>query len=198
MASGLNDILFPVAHAASPPSSQPQKASKLRKGSYLGRYKVTFYWLVEESQYEGKKNCPLYTTDGRLIGRFTQQFIRDFRIESCALLNDGRIISYMKRRDRCEVVDAPIGTNGFTLTDLKSVAVDPSLITVGSRLYIPDADDVPIGSNTYHDGVFQAHDIGSAVKGQHLDVYLGLKSNMDYFRSTSLCRGGDVDVYLLQ
>ena len=196
VASGLNGLLLSSAQAS--PLPQPQKTCQLRKGSYLGRFKVTFYWLVEESSYEGKKTCPLYTTDGRLIGRFTPQFMRDFRTEACALLSDGRIISYMKRRDRCEVVETPVGANGYTLTELKSVAVDPSLINVGSTLYIPDADDMPVGNNLFHDGVFRAHDIGSAVKGQHLDVYLGLKSNMDYFRSTSLCRGGEVDVYLLQ
>jgi 3D (Asp-Asp-Asp) domain-containing protein len=196
MDSGFNDILLNSAYALPPP--QPAKPSQLRKGSYLGRFKVTFYWLVEEDAYSGEKSCPLYTTDGRVLGRFTPQFVRDFRTESCALLSDGRIISYIKRANCCQVVDVPVGANGFSLVELKSVAVDPAVIPVGSTIYIPEAEDAPLSNGTFHNGVFRAHDVGSAIKGDRIDVYLGLKSNMDSFHSTELCRSGEVDVYLLQ
>ena len=45
-----------------------------------------------------------------------------------------------------------------------------------------------------------ANSIGEAIaiKGNRIDVYLGPKSNMDLFRSTAMCRSGDVEVYLLQ
>jgi 3D (Asp-Asp-Asp) domain-containing protein len=81
---------------------------------------------------------------------------------------------------------------------MKSVAVDPSIIPVGSILYIPQAEDAPLGNGLVHNGIFRAHDIGSAIKGKRIDVYVGLKTNMDCFRSTSLCSPGYVDVYLLQ
>lgn len=173
-------------------------AYSLRKAQDLGQFRVTFYWLVEEDNYEGKKTCPLYGSDGRLVGRFTPQFVKDFQTESCAMLSDGRIISYSKRANHCQVVDMPIGANGYTLTELRSVAVDPSVIPIGSTIFIRDAADVPIGDSLVHDGVFYAQDVGSAIKGNHIDVYLGPKSNMDLFRSTAMCRTGDVEVYLLQ
>jgi 3D (Asp-Asp-Asp) domain-containing protein len=170
----------------------------LRNPQNLGHFRITFYWLVEEDDYQGKKTNPLYAPDGRLVGRFTSKFIHDFRIESCALLSDGRVISYLKKANRCQVVDAPIGANGYSLTELRSVAVDPSVIPPGSRLYIKDAADVRLGDSLIHDGIFYAHDVGSAIKGNRIDVYLGPKSNMDLFRSTALCHSGDVEVYLLQ
>jgi len=173
-------------------------AYSLRKAQELGQFKVTFYWLVEEDNYQGNKTNPLYTPDGKLVGRFTSQFIKDFQIESCAMLSDGRVISYLKRSNRCQVVDLPIGANGYTLTELKSVAVDPSVIPIGSAIFIKDAADVPISDSLVHDGIFYAQDVGSAIKGNRIDVYLGPKSNMDLFRSTAMCRSGDVDVYLLQ
>jgi 3D (Asp-Asp-Asp) domain-containing protein len=205
VAEGLSGVLIQSAFAnpevvqgpavrSSLPTSKPQ----LRKAAYLGKFRVTFYWLVEEESYAGRRSSPLYTEDGKPLGSYTSQFVKDFRTESCALLQDGRIISYLKRSNRCTVVDAPIGINGFTLTELKSIAVDPSIIPVGSTVYIPEAADVPIGSNCFHDGIFKAHDVGSAIKGERIDVYLGLKANMDYFRSTALCNSGYVSVYLLQ
>ena len=88
--------------------------------------------------------------------------------------------------------------SGYNLTELRSVAVDPTVIPIGSRLYIKDAADIPLGDSLMHDGIFAANDVGSAIKGNRIDVYLGLKSNMDLFRSTAMCRSGDVEVYLLQ
>jgi 3D (Asp-Asp-Asp) domain-containing protein len=196
----------PAGVLSSSPKTKPVRADithagsdgKIRKGVYAGKFRVTFYWMVEEDQYAGSANAPLYTADGKEIGRFTPQFVKDFRVESCALLRNGTIISYLKQADRCSVVESPIGANGFSLTALKSIAVDPSIIPVGSTLYIPQAEAVMVNDGKMHDGVFRAHDIGGAIKGNRIDVYVGVKSNMSYFSSTSLCRPGYVDVYLLQ
>lgn len=192
-------LTLPPLQATSPAVSSPSLAvPSWRKAVDLGQFKVTFYWLVEEDAYSGRKTSPLYGTDGKLVGRFTPQFVRDFRTESCAQLGDGTIISYMKRANRCQVVDEPIGVNGFTLKELKSVAVDPSVIPVGSRLYIPEAEGVTFSDSSCHNGVFYAHDIGGAIKGNRIDIYLGPKSNLDFFRSTALYGPGYVRVYLLQ
>ena len=177
---------------------RPGPDGRIRKGTYVGQFKVTFYWMVEEEQYPGPANTPLYTPDGKLLGKFTPEFVRDFRVESCARLRDGRTISYLKQANRCKVVDLPVGANGYSLSELKSIAVDPSIIPVGSTLYIPQAEDVMLKDGRVHNGIFRAHDIGSAIKGKRIDVYVGFKSNMSYFSSTPLCSPGYVDVYLLQ
>jgi len=183
---------------SSPSAVSNSPAYSLRKAQDLGQFRVRFYWLVEEECYQGKKTCPLYTPKGELVGRFTNQFVKDFQTESAALLSDGRMVSYLKRTNRCQIVDVPIGANGYTLTELKSVAVDPSVIPIGSAIYIKDAANVPVSDSLVHDGIFYAQDVGSAIKGNRIDVYLGPKSNMDLFRSTAMCRTGDVEVYLLQ
>ncbi|MEO0108359.1 MAG: 3D domain-containing protein [candidate division WOR-3 bacterium] len=198
LSAAVDRQVVPSAGAALGTAPKTTQTFQLRKGRYLGKFKVTFYWMVEEEAYEGKKTTPLYTANGQKVGMFTPEFVRDFRTESCALLKDGRVISYLKRSNRCTVVDVPIGTGGHTLQELKSVAVDPDVIPLGSTIYIPEADDVPLGNSRFHDGVFKAHDIGGLIKGDRIDVYLGLRSNMDFFRSTPLCRPGYVDVYLLQ
>lgn len=74
------------------------------------------------------------------------------------------------------------GCSGITKTgvnlnahpDQKVVAVDPSLIPLGSTLYVPGY------------GKAIAADIGSAIKGAHIDVYLQNKQDAKNWGSQSL------------
>jgi 3D (Asp-Asp-Asp) domain-containing protein len=168
----------------------------LTKERRLGRFRVTFYWLVEEDKYAGDRTSPLYTLSGELLGYFPARFVRDFRMESCALLRDGRMISDPRAGNRCRVVDVPIGCRGFTLCALKSAAVDPTIIPIGAELYVPAVDGTPLGSDARHDGLLYAHDVGGLIKGKHIDIYVGPRSNLELFESTSLCRSGRAEVYL--
>ena len=52
------------------------------------------------------------------------------------------------------------------LTFNESVAVDPSLIPLGSKIYIPAYKRISGGSGWYY-----ADDTGGAINGRHLDVY---------------------------
>ena len=166
------------------------------KGRRLGRFRVTFYWLVEEDKYAGDRTAPLYTLRGELLGYFPARFVRDFRMESCALLREGRMISDPRAGNRCRVVGAPIGCHGFTLSALQSVAVDPTIVPIGAELYIPAANGVSLGGDACHDGLFYAHDVGGLIKGKRIDIYVGPRSNLELFESTSLCRSGRAEVYL--
>ena len=47
----------------------------------------------------------------------------------------------------------------------QSIAVDPSVIPLGSRVYIPAY------RHDGHGGWFSAHDTGGAILGRHVDVY---------------------------
>jgi 3D (Asp-Asp-Asp) domain-containing protein len=179
------------------PTGKSQAKLSPVKGHLLGSFRVTFYWLVEEDAYPGKGTCPLYTRRGELLGRFPDRFVRDFRMESCALLRDGRMISNWEAGNRCQVVDAPLGVDGLALDAFKSVAVDPSIVPMGAKLYIPEADGASLGGNAYHNGLFYVRDVGGLIRGKRIDIYLGTKSNMGSFASTSLCRSGRTEVYLM-
>ncbi|MEO0090748.1 MAG: 3D domain-containing protein [candidate division WOR-3 bacterium] len=173
------------------------KAPPLKQGRYLGKFKVSFYWIVKEEDYKGKRNIPLYLDDGKLLGYFPASFVRDLKIESCAQLRDGRIISYLKKKNRVKVVDRPLGC-GFKLTPLKSIACDPEFIKLGSLLYIPNIFGLKINANETHNGLFYAHDIGSEIKGRKIDIFLGYKENHHTFRLAGIKHGTEVDVYLLE
>ena len=70
------------------------------------------------------------------------------------------------------------GANGNQLVPYRTIAVDRSLIPIGSVVYIPAARGVtvtlPSGDRAVHDGYFYAGDVGSAIKGNHIDVFLGI------------------------
>lgn len=69
------------------------------------------------------------------------------------------------------------GANGNQLVPYRTIAVDRTLIPIGSVVYIPAARGVtvtlPSGDRAVHDGYFYAGDVGSAIKGNHIDVFLG-------------------------
>jgi 3D (Asp-Asp-Asp) domain-containing protein len=166
-------------------------------GRYLGRFRVTYYWVVEEVDFPASTSVPIYDPRGQLIGRFSSAFVRAFKTESAARLRDGRKMSYLKRRNRAEVVDEFLGNGGHTLVELKSVAVDPRVIPLGSRLYVPQAGGVVV-NGTQLSGLFYAHDIGGAIKGKRLDIFLGSRENMEAFSAAGMGSSSSVDVYLLE
>jgi 3D (Asp-Asp-Asp) domain-containing protein len=166
-------------------------------GRYMGRFKVTFYWAVEEVDYPDSKASALYLADGSLLGRFSSAFIKAFKIEAAAQLRDGRMISYLKMANRAMLVDRYLGCGGHTLTAMKSIAVDPRLIPLGSVVYVPQAEGITVDGQVLN-GVFYAHDIGSAIKGKHIDVFIGRKKYMDDFSSAGMGSSGSVDVYVLE
>jgi len=174
-----------------------QDSTGTPRGRYLGRFKVTYYWAVEETKYPTSRSSPIYLADGQLLGRFSAAFVKAFRVEAAACLKDGRRISYLKKANRAKVVDKFLGCGGHTLTELKSIAVDPRLIPLGSVVYIPQAENVSIEGQTLG-GVFYAHDVGSAIKGKHIDIFVGRKQNMDAFTSAGMGSASGVDVYVLE
>ncbi|MBM3330354.1 hypothetical protein FJY68_00725 [candidate division WOR-3 bacterium] len=174
-----------------------QDSTGTPRGRYLGRFKVTYYWAVEEAEYPTSRSSPLYLADGQLLGRFSSAFVRAFRLEAAAQLRDGRRISYLKRANRAKVVDRFLGSGGHKLTELKSIAVDPRLIPLGSVVYIPQAENVSIDDHTLG-GVFYAQDVGSAIRGKHIDIFVGRKQNMDAFASAGMGSASGVDVYILE
>ncbi len=170
---------------------------EVRTARYLGKFKITYYWVVDEKDYPKSRTIPLYTQDGALLGRFSPSFVKDFKTESAARLRDGTCISYLKRQNRVQVVKRFLGHGGYTLTELKSIAVDPKVIPIGSMIYIPQAENVVVDGKRLN-GIFYAHDIGSAVDGKHIDIFIGKKSNMAAFASAGLKSSGSVDVYILE
>jgi 3D (Asp-Asp-Asp) domain-containing protein len=77
------------------------------------------------------------------------------------------------------------GAGGFILVPYRTIAVDRTFIPLGSVIYIPAARGkkftLPSGQAATHDGYFLAADVGGAIVGEHIDVFLGVETSIGQF-----------------
>jgi 3D (Asp-Asp-Asp) domain-containing protein len=146
---------------------------------YLGRYKVTFYWVVQEADKAGERTESIFDMQGRSLGKFSKRFVRALKMEGSAVTNDGRVLNVSGRKDgtmRFQVVSAPygLGSRNNPLVPFRSIATDPKVIPYGTVLYIPKAVGAKLPDGSTHDGYFMAADCGGGIKGLRLDLFTGL------------------------
>ena len=68
------------------------------------------------------------------------------------------------------------GVKLWPLTPYKSIAVDPKFIPYGSKIFIPALKGTKYpfeGKTLTHDGYMIAQDTGGAIKGDHIDFFIG-------------------------
>lgn len=168
-------------------------ASKLKSGGrVLGTFKNTYYDFPSESDFEGEP-VRLMNAACTPIASVPRTFYESVCVQGSGTLKGGGTVSFAKRDCRCaaecprtgqhicfDLLDKQQfpwgrGAMGKGITPFVTVAVDSSVIPLGTSLYIPEYDGIardPSGF-TKHDGCFVAEDRGLAVKGQHVDVFTG-------------------------
>jgi 3D (Asp-Asp-Asp) domain-containing protein len=76
--------------------------------------------------------------------------------------------------------------NQYILSPFRTLATDANFIKPGTILYIPSARGtslkLPNGKMVTHDGYFFAGDKGGAIKGNHIDVFIGTDLDAPYFK----------------
>lgn len=165
-------FIAPAASVAAPPAAAAP-------GPKVGRASLSFYWIIDESapQYRGKNDALLRDVHGRVIARTTRKFRRALVLEGSGWLRDGRAVSYECKSDgehRFRVGKEKCGfaVSGCALVPYRTVAVDPHVIKLGSKLYIPQLKGTRLPDGTIHDGVFTAADRGH-FRGKHVDLFVG-------------------------
>lgn len=77
------------------------------------------------------------------------------------------------------------GLDDYILSPYRTLATDVSYIKPGTAFYIPKARGakitLPNGRVITHDGYFFAADKGGAIKGNHVDVYIGVSKKATFF-----------------
>ena len=70
------------------------------------------------------------------------------------------------------------GVLNYKLIPFRTMAVDKSIIPYGTVIFIPNVKGklfiLPNGLEVIHDGYFFAGDTGSAIKGNHIDIFTGI------------------------
>jgi 3D (Asp-Asp-Asp) domain-containing protein len=163
-------------------------------GTVLGTFKNTYYDFPNEGDFAGE-SVPLMNAQCKAIVNVPRPFYESVCVQGSGTLKAGGTVSFAKRDCACaaecprtgqhicfDLLDKAQfpwgrGAMGRAITPLVTVAVDSSIIPLGTPLYIPEYDGVArdaSGSAT-HDGCFMAEDRGLAVKGQHVDVFTGYR-----------------------
>lgn len=135
----------------------------------LGAFKLTAYVLAQESEFPA---TPTVKDPCGLTGTFRETFLfqtskspRGVKMQGSGMSLGGDIIHYAG--DDCfEVLDCPQTKSGTCATSGRTVAVDKSVIKLGSELIIEDV------------GKRVAEDTGGKIKGSHIDIYYGTDITM--------------------
>lgn len=145
----------------------------------VGRVIVTYYWLIDESslRYRGPRTSVLRDAHGKVIARTSWWFRHDLRMEGSGRLRDGRVVTYLREiggESRYRVTSSAFGDGigKCPLVPYRTIAVDPRLISLGAKVYIPELKGTVLPDGTTHDGMFIAND-RAPFRGMHIDVFTG-------------------------
>ena len=199
-----------VAEHISPSETESQILGPKKK-TLIGDLKPTFYWVALEKADVKKKELPLYDINGNLLIMVTKSFFAGLSMEGTGRLLDGRLINFHARVDRpdgskevrwrwCDPNIAPFGygLDDRVLKPFKSVAVDPSVIPMDSKIYIPAAIGARLPDGTKHNGYFDAIDIGSAIINQRIDIFTSFGDQSSVFTDVGMQSMRAVQVYLVE
>ena len=154
----------------------------------------TYYYRASEAEYPGAATVTLNDASCRPIARVGEAFARALCVEGSGRLADGRVLNTAGRcpcalpcangarvcwnelaRDR---YPWGLGNRDNALEPFVSWATDPAVIPSRTVVYAPEWDGVAIprvgelGGFT-HDGCFRADDVGGAIDGDHVDIFVG-------------------------
>lgn len=153
----------------------PQAVGAMEK---IGRVRITFYWIVDESDaaYQKAPTAAIKDIRGRVLARTSARFRRHLLLEGSGKLRDGRVVTYQKHvsgEARFRVTKHPYGAayGRCPLVPYRTIAVDPKFVKLGTRVYIPELEGTELPDGTVHDGIFFAHDRSAFVRGAHIDIF---------------------------
>jgi 3D (Asp-Asp-Asp) domain-containing protein len=165
----------PVDPPTSPPPSSAPSCDP------LGSFKLTYYYIAVQSDYSGAADTAMYARDGSVLATMPLKFVKASRLEGTGKLSDGRALNWAGKCAYSEygcftVLDSKYsngrGASGRGLSPYKSIAVDPSVVPLGTRVYIPELAGKTMPDGSVHDGWVQADDTGGAILGNHIDFFV--------------------------
>jgi len=144
---------------------------------------LTFYWVAVRPAGDPDE-VSILDCDGRLLTRASNEFRAEVSMERTARarLDSGELITFNDvggcyRRIDSKKYPWGIGVDSLALQPFRSIAVDPKHFTIGRWYYAKQLDGVmmPAPAPQRHDGCVRAVDEGSAIRGRHVDFFVGDK-----------------------
>lgn len=152
-------------------------------------FRNTYYDFPAEGT--GAKDATIYDASCKAIAAVPRDFHDRVCVQGSGRLASGRTVSFAKRGCECadicprtghkicfEALDPQKfphgrGATGKPITPLRTIAVDSSVIPLGTPVYIAEFAGLPRPDGTKHDGCFLAEDRGVRVIGRQIDVFTG-------------------------
>jgi len=149
----------------------------------------TYYDFPAEP--DERADTPLYDVRCQKIADVARVFHDRVCVQGSGRLASGQTVSFASRDCPCaeecprtgqricfEALDprrfpSGRGARGQAITPLRTVAVDPAVIPLGTALFIPELAGLPQHDGSLHDGCFLAEDQGLLIKGKRIDVFAG-------------------------
>jgi two-component system, NtrC family, sensor histidine kinase HydH len=178
--------------APSPPSAATAVTLDESANASAERYRNTYYDFPAD--LEGAKaavTAQIFDARCAPISTVSKIFHDAVCVQGSGKLSTGETVSFARRDCDCaaecprtgqricfEKLDPKRfphgrGARGTAITPLRSVAVDPEVVPLGTALYIPEYQGLRGPDGKTHDGCFLAEDRGLKVKGHHVDIFTG-------------------------
>jgi len=171
-------------------------------GRVLGTFRNTYYDFPSERDFHGNA-VTIFDAQCKALDNVPRPFFEHLCVQGSGLLSSGATVSFNRRGcecaetcprtgekicfDRLDISKYPWGrgATGRAITPLWTVAVDPSIIALGTVMYIPEYEGLPrdLEHHSRHDGCFLAEDRGKNVLGRQIDVFTGQSVITDLWNS---------------
>lgn len=204
------------AHSAEPEDPESEltgvRTPAPARGRPIGTFRNTYYSFPSESDFHGTA-VALYDATCQLIANVPDAFHDTLCVQGSGRLASQRTVSFAKRDCACarvcprtnqricyEALDParyPWGRGAANrpIYPMRTVAVDSSVIPLGTALYIPAYVGLPAPDGGSHTGCFVAEDRGLHVAGQQIDLFAGSESMLrDWNRRVPT--GAGVEVFV--
>jgi 3D (Asp-Asp-Asp) domain-containing protein len=204
------------AVAAPAPAPAPAPDADAAPDGLMGKFRLTRYYVADEDDMKvvlasGRGGVTLYDDRGcKAIATVGRRFAEILDVQGTGRLRDGRVVNVSKT---CRCGHSPcyramgdgakwgMSATSRPLQPFRTVAVDPSVVKLGSVLYIAELDGLTMPGRApwggfVHDGCVVASDRGGGIDGKHLDFFVGrfeYKKALDTRRklkSVTVHRGG--------
>jgi 3D (Asp-Asp-Asp) domain-containing protein len=152
-------------------------------------FRNTYYDFPRDQA--GAADATLFDASCGQLARVTQRFHDQVCVQGSGRLTSGDTVSFAKRDCACAAVCPRTGQHicferldpkrfphgrgaaGRPITPLRTVAVDASVIPLGTPLYVAEYAGLARPDGSLHSGCFIAEDRGIKVVGRQIDVFTG-------------------------
>jgi 3D (Asp-Asp-Asp) domain-containing protein len=163
--------------------------------------RVTLYHLAAQTCPDAAE-VALPRCGGGSIAQVSNAFKHSAAMQGSAKLCDGRVVGVQKVSPLCFVVVAEgnpwgVTASGRPAAPFRSIAVDTKIFPMGRWYYVPELDGVALpapSEGKKHDGCVRADDVGGAVKGELVDLFVGARSAVDAMKG----KFSDTTIHLVE